>query len=367
MTGTEVRETLREVADATTPPPPDRLAFARAVKQQRRRRTGGRAVLAGGVAAAVAAVAAVALPLPGPSTGDGGAPAATGTVAEVLLSEPVYFVQNGRLVALDPQGVRHDLGLVSEGIVGWTAERVLALDDDSHVVSVAADSGGEGPDGSWTFAREASPVAGAVSSVRLSGDGRYLAWTDPRGTLTVRDLKAGTQRTEDVGDATSVASVSATGVLLTVRGPRYVLEDGDGRVELPVRDASVDGASSGQGGAVSVADRRGTTFVLRVADRDRVRRLDAVAGVGTLSPDGGSMAVVRSGPDDRESVSLWTPGRTVPLPDVTGVELDVRWQDEATLLVADGERLWACDTGERSCGVLPTGTSGGRAAIRLGP
>jgi hypothetical protein len=366
MTATEVREALREAAGALEVPHCDDVAFRRAVRAERSRRNRRRAVVAGGLAAAVVAVAGVAVPLLG-STGSGGAPAGTGTVAEARVFDPVYLVQDGRLVALDPQGIRHDLGVTSEGIVGWTAEGVLALDDDSHVVSFAADSGGEGPDGSWSFARAASPIEGTVTSVRLSGDGRWLAWTDLRGTLTVSDLKAGTRRTEDVGRSTSVAAVSVTGVLLTVRGPRYVLDSEEGRADVPVPDAAINGASSGQRGTVSVPDQHGRTSLFQVEDGSRVRRLTTVTGVGTLAPDGHSMAVVRLAGNDRESVSVWTPSGTHPLPDVHGVGLDVRWQDERTLLVSDGLRLWACDTVDRSCGVLPTGATEGRAAINLRP
>ena len=80
------------------------------------------------------------------------------------------------------------------------------------------------------------------------------------------------------------------------------------------------------------------------------------------------MAVVRrGGADDRETVSVWTPDGTVRLPDVAGNGLDVRWQDETTLLVGQDQRLWACDTAAPSCGLLPTGSSGGRATVHLRP
>ncbi len=366
MTGTDVRETLHEVAGSVRAPLPDDVAFRRAVRSERRRRLRSRGVVAVGAAASVALLAWAVVPLVGTTPGPDG-PADGTTVTEAHVSEPVYFTQNGRLVALDPLGVRHDLGITSEAVVGWTTERVLALDDDSHVVSYTSASTGDGPDATWTFTKAASPVTGTVTSVRLSGDGRWLAWTDLDGRLTVADLKAGTRRTEQLGQDPSIASVSATGVLLTVSGPRYVLDTADGRVDLPVPDAAYDGGSTAQGGAVSVLDRKGRTSVFQVTG-SRVRRLDTVTGAGTLAPDGRSMAVVlRTGDDDRETVSVWTPEGTVRLPDVAGNGLDVRWQDETTLLVGQDQRLWACDTAAPSCGVLPTGTSGGRATIHLRP
>jgi hypothetical protein len=372
VNATEIRETLHEVSDAVAVPRPDALSFRRAVRAQRRRRARTRTVVAAGLAAAVAAVAGLVGPqlstpggpdVPGGPDSPGG-PAERGTVAQARTSEPVYVLVGHRLTALDPGGVRHDLGVRSEGIVGWTTERLLALDDDSHVVAFAARRHGEDPDPTWSFERVAPPVTGTVTSVRLSGDGRYLAWTDLQGSLTVRDLKAGTDRTEVVGDAASVASVSATGVLLRDDSPRYVVDDGDGPVDLPVPDASYD-ASSGQGGAVSVTDEHGRTLLFEVGEDHRARRVATVAGTGTLAPDGRSMAVVRQGQDDRQTVDVWRPEGTVTLPDVSGVVLDLRWQDERTLLVADGPRLWACDTVAESCGVLTTGPAD--ATLRLRP
>lgn len=367
MTTTDVRETLREVAGSVRVPRTDDVAFRRAVRSERRRRLGSRAGLSVASAAAVAVLAGAVVPLVGSSPISDGGPADGTAFTEARVSEPVYFTQNGRLVALDPRGIRHDLGISSEAVVGWTAEGVLALDDDSHVVSYASSSDDEGPDATWTFTKAASPVEGTVTSVRLSGDGRWLAWTDLEGTLTVADLKAGTRRSEDVGQDPSIAAVSATGVLLTVSGPRYVLDTAHGRVAIPVSDAAHDGGSTAQGGAVSVRDQNGRTSVFAIT-ASGVRLLDTVAGAGTLAPDGRSMAVVRrGGADDRETVSVWTPDGTVRLPDVAGIGLDVRWQDETTLLVGQDQRLWACDTAAPSCGLLPTGSSGGRATVHLRP
>lgn len=59
-----------------------------------------------------------------------------GSVAEpgpTGLRETVWFVRDGELTALDPAGRLHDLGVASEGVVGFTSERVYALDDESRL------------------------------------------------------------------------------------------------------------------------------------------------------------------------------------------------------------------------------------------
>ena len=119
----------------------------------------------------------------------------------------------------------HDLGVRSEGVVGFTSEQVFALDDDSHVVVRAVSYDDEGA-GRATFSKVESPVTGAVQTVALSSDGRYLAWTGLDDASHRYDLKAGHEDLASPGDSsTGVVDVSADGLLLyTPDG--LVLRDG---------------------------------------------------------------------------------------------------------------------------------------------
>ena len=353
----DVRETLHEVASGTPAPPVDEVAFRSLVRRARRRRVSSRLAAVGAAAASVAVVATLALPLvtsdladDAPADGDRTA------VREGRLHEPVYLTRGGRLLALDPNGVTHDLHFSSEGVLGFTSESALVLDRDSHLVRFDAHSGDEGPDGTWTFTRETSPVPFTVDSAALSGDGRWLAVMDLHGDLMRYDLKAGTRTVDHLGAGASVVDVAAAGTLvLTNRGLAVHTDDGD--TVVPAGSAGY--AASLGGDRVAVPGRDGRTHVYDLHGRE----VGAPRGEGVLSPDGRTLLAVRTAPDDRTAVWEWTPQQEHELPGVTGYAVDARWVDEDTGLVTTGRDLWVCETVDRSCGRLALGGSG---EIRIG-
>ena len=130
MTTTEIREALLAVEQAVDVPPADQVAF-QAASGPSARRTAGRVLVAAAAAAAVvtAGIAGNAV------LGDPESTPIANTPGETATSVPrtVFFTLDNRLTALDPQGVVHDLGQYSEGIIGWTEDRLYALDDDSRI------------------------------------------------------------------------------------------------------------------------------------------------------------------------------------------------------------------------------------------
>ncbi len=348
----DVRETLHEVASATPAPPVDEVAFRSLVRRARRRRTSTRLAAVGAAAASVAAVAALALPL-GTSDRADDAPADGDRTAvrEGRLHEPVYLTRGGRLLALDPNGVTHDLHFSSEGVLGFTTDFALVLDRDSHVVRFDADSGGEGPNGTWTFTRGTTPVPFTVGSAAMSPDGRWLAVTDVRGNLMRYDLKAGTRSVDHLGGDPSVVDVSAAGTLVMSDGDLQLRTD-DG--ETVVRSGSEGYAASIGGDRVSVPGKDGRTHVYDLHGG----RVATPQGRGVLSPDGQVLLSIRSARNDVTSVWAWTPREEHELPGVAGYASDVRWVDEDTGLVNTGRDLFVCEIRERSCGRLTLGGSG---------
>ena len=348
----DVRETLHEVAAGTTPPPVDEVAFRSLVRRARRRRSSTRLAVAGAAAASVAAVASVTLPLvtadradDAPADGDRTA------VRAGRLHEPVYVTRNHRLLALDPNGVTHDLHFSSEGVVGFNTEFALVLDQDSHIVRFDADSGSEGPDGNWTFTRGTTPVPFTVGSAAMSPDGRWLAVTNLRGDLIRYDLKAGTRSVDHVGGDPSVVAVAAAGTL--------VMSDGDLTLHTEDGDAVIPGKANGYaaslgGDRISVPDDEGRTHVYDLAGG----KVATPQGRGVISPDGQALLGIRAARNDVTSVWQWTPKEEHELPGVAGYASDVGWVDEDTALVTTGQDLWVCETLDRSCGRLTLGGSG---------
>jgi hypothetical protein len=354
----DVRETLHEVASDTPAPPVDEVAFRSLVRRARRRRTSTRLAAVGAAAASVAAVAALALPLvTSDRADDAPADADRTAVREGRLHEPVYLTRGGRLFALDPNGVTHDLHFSSEGVVGFTGEFALVLDRDSHQVRFDADSVDEGPDGTWTFTRGTSPVPFTVGSAAMSTDGRWLAVSDVRGDLTRYDLKAGTRSVDHLGGDPSVVDVAAAGTLVMSDGDLKLLRTDDG--ETVVRSGSEGYAASIGGDRVAVPGKDGRTHVYDLAG-DKVSTTD---GDGALSPDGRTLLAIRSTRDDVTSVWAWTPKDEHELPGIAGYAIDLRWVDEDTGLVTTGRDLWVCETRDGACGRL---TLGGSGDIRIG-
>ena len=269
----------------------------------------------------------------------------------------MYVTRNHRLLALDPNGVTHDLHFSTEGVVGFNTAFALVLDQDSHIVRFDADSGSEGPDGTWTFTRGTTPVPFTVGSAAMSPDGRWLAVTNLRGDLIRYDLKAGTRSVDDIGGDPSVIDVAAAGALVMSDGTLSLHTD-DGATAISESEHGY--AASLGGDRVSVPGDSGRT---QVYDLDG-RKVATVDGQGSLSPDGQTLLTIRSARNDVTSVWAWTPKDEGELPGVSGYASDVRWVDEDTGLVTTFRDLWVCEIRDRSCGRL---TLGGSGDIRIGP
>ena len=349
-TAEQVRRTFQEVADAVAVPPLDEVALHRRLQGDRRRRL---TVWAGGVAvaASLAAVAAYGVAALVPGSGPDG----TGQVMTQLgepepwvLPQPLYYTARGRLTAVTPDGTVHDFGQRSEQVVGATAEGVLALDDESHVLWFDARPSGEG-DGRFTFTRGASPVDGAVSSVALSEDGRFVAWLGQDGRVTVRDLKADSVVTSfDAAANSYVASVSERGVLMSEDGD-LVLRSADSQIRVPTRRDGDGWQSDVAGDLVSVTDPDEVTRVYDVSGGS-AELVAEVPGAGRLAPHGGTVVST-----DIESidVTLWTPEGSSRLEAVQGRPESVGWLDEKTAVVTAhvdaGTALQVCQVATRAC------------------
>lgn len=341
MTRTEIQSALTEVARAVTAPPVDRVAFQARVRHERRRRTAGR--LAAGVGSVAAAVAVAGLVLGG-SPGDAGTDGSglvtdrSGSGATVPgARETVWFVRDGSLTALDPSGRLHDLAVATEGVVGSTAERVYALDAESRLVVRAVRYDDEGSRVA-SFAPEPAPVTGALASVALSGDGRYLGWLDLAGTAHRFDLKAGREDLAvRVGTDAAVTDVGADGLLVTAGG-ELALHTAGGRVEVPLQGDGYGAASEVELGRVLVQDRDGRSRLYDVGGGAAVLR-ETFDGSSLLAPYGARVSVLADEVDPSgDLLHVWD-GASRPVTGLEGRPEQVRWVDEDSLLVAsyDGE------------------------------
>ena len=192
-------------------------------------------------------------------------PPARPTLAGVDLETPVYFVADGKLTAVDPQGGVHDLGLRSEEVIGYTSESVYAIGSESEVVRFDVHKSDEGPGGPWEFERVDSGVEGPVQSAALSPDGRWLGWVDLDERLTIRDLKAGTTTDPVILPANSYLANLAQGT-----GSPLVSEDGD----LVLRQQCRRGDRRSQPpGTATESSRRPPGDVVALMDRDDRTRI----------------------------------------------------------------------------------------------
>jgi hypothetical protein len=350
MTTTEIREALSAIEQGVDVPPVDQVAFQARVRAERRRRTAGRTLV--GVAAAAAVVttgvavnAIVDEPQSSPVTG----PAGPSTEPRGL-ADTVFFMRDGRLAALEPDGDLHDVGVPSEGAVGWTDQRVYAVDAESGVVVFRVRDTGD----DLTFSPESSPVSGPVQRVEMSGDRRFLAWMDNDNVVHRYDLDAGA---EDLQlQATSddwLSAVSEEGVLLAGRGALVLRAAGSSRA-IPAYGGPATSAQLANG-LVLVNDDDGRARLYDVRE-GAPQLVAALPGSGVLGPRGERVATIVQDKADRAHVEMWD-GRAIG--PVTGLEgvvpIELRWADETTLLVSgwsDGEQgLYACDI-DLLCGPL---------------
>ena len=355
-----VRETFGGEARGMEVPPFDELAFRRHVSAARRRR---RVRVGAGVAvaASVAAIVAYAVPAVLDATDGGGTPQVAVAPVQVdtsALPEPLYYTAGGRLMAVTPDGAVHDLGLRSEGIVGFTAEGVLAIGPESDPVWIGASSSGEG-DGSYTFERDSGPTAaalpatGPVQSVALSGDGRYLAWITLDDAVEVYDLKA--EQLVDstkVGPNSYVSSVSERGALVSENGDLELVGQ-DGVVHVPTEGDGYGWVSDTAGDYVSVVDRDDVTRLYDVTrtsagDTPTARLVDSVPGTGRLAPYAAGMVSV-----DGPRVRMYPADGDPAVLAVGGIPQTAGWLDEEHAVVASAESggtsVYVCPVADLTC------------------
>lgn len=363
MTGTDIREALRAIGDDLDTPPQDRAAFQHELRRARRAHVGRRVVASTAVAACVGVLASVVGGTDHPGRAvDVTSPGTTGEVGDL-----VFVVVGRQLRAYDSVGVTTaGVGPV-EGMLGFTQERAYVVDAESRlaVVAVVDDPESPAPAG---FSREEAPYDGPVSSAALSSDGRYLAWLDLGGTVTVRDEKADDVAfTADVGENAYVADVAAAGVLVADGRSLTLHTPEGGEIEVPSMEGSGWG-SRVAGDGVLAADIVGATLYRRAGEGlEEVRGFD---GRAELSPTG-DQVVVAGAMVERPGLILWDGLEEHDFAGLEGGTVDeARWVDDgsdAGLVLATGygptglARLWSCDPVDLVCGDL--GTDGQVASI----
>ncbi|HET9420264.1 MAG TPA: hypothetical protein VFO49_03935 [Nocardioides sp.] len=357
MTTTEIREALSAIEQTVDVPPVDQVAFQARVRSERRRRTAGRALVAAAAAAAVVTAGVV-----GSSVLDGPERVPTaetpGEVKVGSVPETVYFALDGKVAALDPYGQLSSSGLRSEGVVGWTDELVYAVSGDSHLIVFRVEDVGEGR---LRFVEVESPVTGPVQRIVMSGDRRYLAWTDRDDVLHRYDLEAGREDWQlqlTVDDF--LTAVGDEGVLLATQGG-LTLRDPDSSLDLPVTGDGFPTSAQLAHGQVLVNDRDGRARLYDVR-QGAAQPVTELPGAGTLGPFGERVAAIVADPEDRSHLEVWDGEPLDPPTGLDGINpLELRWADEQTLLVYGSRQgtleLYACDI-ELRCGRLPVDGTG---------
>ena len=362
MTSTELRETLHEIHRAVEAPPVDEVAFRARVRAERRRHVGGRALLAGAAAAVLAAGGTVATHLLDRPSGTEVPVAEGGPVATGAAPDTVWFVRDGQLTSLDRSGTIHQPGLRSEGVIGWTSERVYAIGGDSHVVVLGRDTDHEGQGRDLAYPREESPVAGPVQSVALSADGRYLAWMDLGHTVTVFDVKADrVQFRVDVPRSSYVSAVSAEGVLVSENVDLVLHTPTGGETAVPTQEGGDSWGAQLAMGRVAVAGPSGETNVydLRSGTAERTAVLPGASP--TLASYAAAAATNEPTADDTSAVvHVWDGEQVHDLRGLDGVPQEVRFEEaggevDGLLVVTHGgaHGLWSCSVTDLTCEALP--------------
>ena len=358
MTTTEIREALAQVQQAVSVPPVDEVAFRARVRTERRRRHTGRtlAVTAAAVVAVVAGTSVVSglrggNPPPGPAPRPG--PAASAPAATIPLDRTVYFGLDGELTALAPSGHTYDVGVATESVVGSTRDRVYTVDGEQHLVARAVE---RGRGGRLTFRALPSPVAGVVTNVVMSADGRYLAARDAGGSVRAYDLDSGEVTATLSGQNTYAAAVDGSGLLLSEDGG-LVFRSTHRSLPIPTSGEAYWWVSSLAQGRVVAMDARDRAQVYDVTGGS-ARLLASLPGAGVPAPTGASVATLSpGGPGGQNTVRLWDGATDGAFSGLDGDPVQIRWADGRVLLVVTqgsrGQTLWACVTDDRACTRLP--------------
>lgn len=361
----KVRETFETVGRGVQAPPFDELAFRRKVSEAKRR---GRLRVGAGIAVAASVAAVAAYAVPGLVQEDGTRSGTDQVVASDpgaepqgrpgVVPEPLYYTAAGRLKAVTPDGTVHTL-MRSEAVIGFTAEGVFALDEESHVVRIEAHSSGEG-DGSFTFSRGESPVTEAVHSVALSGDGRYLGWMHDEG-FDVWDLKAQQQLRSTMAPPNSyLTAVSGDDALVSEDG-ELVLHTNEGIVDLPTAQGGYGYIGDVAADVVTVADRDDVTRVYDVST-GVAELVTEVPGTGRLAPYGQAVVTV----EDSGAAWLWTAGSPSRLTGLEGRPESAGWLDERYAVITtggpEGSNVYVCPVVDLTCSLVVSGEEDVRLA-----
>lgn len=349
-TDTEIRTTMRQVADGVEPPRIDELGIDRRVRRHRLRRRAGGVAAAGAICAAVLAVPLAVQQID--SESGTAPPPFAGSVPQER--PPAYFVLGSRAVMLDSDGKVHDLGTRAEAIVGTTDEGVLVFDMSSRLVHIRVLDSRSG----WTFDRVDVPTTKPVDSAAVSADGARVAVVDLDldQNVVVYDLANGDELSRTPNDRSAYVADFSDRVLYTVGDDalRLGTEEPD-VVEIPVSDGPAwDSVVSANTVAVTTEESNVTTKIYDVTTGSAAR-ITVLPGWGDLSTDGryylaaydeGSRALL-----DLES------GESYPVTGLEGTADQIQWLDQDTALVASGagvdggqvSRLYACEGSTLQC------------------
>jgi hypothetical protein len=347
---TIIRATLRGVADGAAPPSIDRQGFERRVRRYRNRRRAGLCAVAGAMALILAAVPIVVDRI------GAGTDSPSATAAPPELTKPVYFAEQrgggrGHVVAIDPEGELHDLGVRAEEIYGATYDGVIMRGTQSQLVRIRATAG---PDGQWRFEQVPAPVDGAIGGAKPSDDGTQLLVLPLRGQPVVYDLTTNdvVRRLDLRPEPIGVDDFTGQRVLYTA-GRSTWLDTGDGDpIELP--EAMMP---SSVGGDFVLVPRIGDVHLYDISSGSAQDVGAADAYIGQLSPDGRYYFAFSDEPAGPPGI--WEPGadESMPLSGAGERIWDAWWLDADTALVGSAvERngqtlatLLVCEAESRAC------------------
>lgn len=272
----EIRSTLRRVAEDADAPVIDQAGFDGRVRRHRNRRRAR-------IGCAAAAVTAVALAVPltvSQIASDPGS--ASGSFASVgpQVRPPVYFVLAGRAVMLDSTGKLHHLDVRAEAVVGPTEQGVLIASGESRLVHVRVSKTGR----AWTFDRVEVPTKQPIQSAAVSADGSRVAVVDLQEDLMIYDLASGDVVRRVPNDRSAYVADFGDQVLYAVGNDSLRLGEGADAIDIPVSHGAARQSATG-GNVVAVGDDGSTTRLYDVSGGDPTE-IGEVPGMRDSSPDG---------------------------------------------------------------------------------